>query len=345
MPWKDIQNTLQRTPGSIVAPWEFPSSLDAYLEPPGADNAIELQAAKLFIQFTQTWWAVCQDDSKQNARQERRITTLEEAVEFWSLARLWDTIKIVEVRALQKGTDESFGERVRMWFRPAEDSRKLRGKWAWFLDSYMTSYRKAVEALKKLSTVPATGPTVHTEVHRLDDALQAILSTIQCLPDADERSPCKADTDSGAVALILNPSALMVRGKTTGRPKRTAPPAMNTKHAFLINLHKAEVPMTDEATRHRAVREFIRKTRQFAAQQRGGKQWKRGRGGRGGRPGRPRGRGAAPQVDVDMDDVDEVVGTTSEETGDEDEDDEEDKDEHSTDDDGSQGSAEDNVSM
>lgn len=328
MTWADIQEALATTPGSIVAPWTFPPSLELYTQPLQPDNAILREASDIFIQLTQTWWALLADSVKRNPNRQENPQTLEQATAFWSLSHLWDTINLVQILPRQRGRDEGFKDQLHLWFRPADDKRKLQGKWAWFLSSYLTKYRTAVTRLSKIprSDTAQTASEVHPEVHLLDKSLEGILARIQCFPAADSRTPCQSDATTGAVQLLLNPAALIVRGRAGGRTKRIAPPPMNEKDRFLEHLVTADVPLADPVSKKRAVQQYKRDTKAFSAQQKAGNTWRRGRGGRTGLPGRPR-KSVVIQVDEEEEEEEEEKDREEEQDGSESSDDDDDDDE------------------
>lgn len=232
--WNELKTALSEQPWVILHQWSWPSELDKFRD--AQSGSPEHLASSLFQLFTAQVWAALNASYKSDAAL-RRIETVENAVEFWSLDSIHKYLKaysLIPCNSMVRGRAAgprvpSFEERASLYFvKPNKELAKL---WAYLaqVPGYIAQYRQA------------------GDIDQLDLALRTLFSFCQCLPNS------KLDNAGGIwevkhsrVIMLTNPHyyklesvGLRTKQRHTTRNTRSAPAHAAKKHfrASLLELH------------------------------------------------------------------------------------------------------------
>jgi hypothetical protein len=245
--WQELITALKVQPWTIMRRWTWPSALDQYKN--AEEGSMMHAASELFQLFTSQIWATLNDSWKKNP-ELRAPTTLEEALECWTLDQLHKCLNsywIIPCNSDIHGDipgpkASSFASRSGFYFVEAA-SKKLGGVWEPLAKApgFISEYQKQTEELDD------------DDVDELNGHLEALFSQCQCLPNSKfDGGSVIWEVRKGDVVLLGNPRFYKLvsvgnsgrRHQTRRAPTHAGKVALQAALLQLTGLSKKQARMT-----------------------------------------------------------------------------------------------------
>ncbi|KAI5989786.1 hypothetical protein F5J12DRAFT_786595 [Pisolithus orientalis] len=214
--WAKLTRTIQLQPWLIMQDWKWSAQL----------SSLGPVVGKLFVLFTCQLWIQLDATWLTGSEGKPEPTSLEEAIQSWTLNQTFRTIRACEFKACNAEIagsggagrrQSSFAERVNLFFPgPTAGQPSRRSPWNvfWTKPGYIWEYHQVMKNRTPL------------EEFEVLDHLGRIFSVLQTLPDAtkgSEKSPGKTWRVEGEkVVLVTNPKFYKIEGISTEKEQQQA---------------------------------------------------------------------------------------------------------------------------
>ncbi|KAI5990547.1 hypothetical protein F5J12DRAFT_786485 [Pisolithus orientalis] len=214
--WAKLTRTIQLQPWLIMQDWKWSAQL----------SGLGPVVGKLFVLFTCQLWIQLDATWLTGSEGKPEPTSLEEAIQSWTLNQTFRTIHACEFKACNAEIagsggagrqQSSFAERVNLFFLgPTAGQPSRRSPWNvfWTKPGYIWEYHQVMKNRTPL------------EEFEVLDHLGRIFSVLQTLPDAtkgSEKSPGKTWWVEGEkVVLVTNPKFYKIKGISTEKEQQQA---------------------------------------------------------------------------------------------------------------------------
>lgn len=217
--WAEITASLKDNPSELMPRWSFPHTLEKYQADEGGHSTMAL-AGRIFTRMSLCLWTAVQPlqfttQGEDMTTMPVRPTTVEEALECWSVDAVRDVLSNPEFRPCRSEfqgaegprTTKKFGERRELYLPDEEAIQKqnLPQLWQVFMDEstgYLGLYHKVLRRLDS------------EEIIELNGCIDELLSHCQCLPDS-YRMGKKGQmwtAEKGKLILLANPAMYKIQG-------------------------------------------------------------------------------------------------------------------------------------
>ncbi|KAI5983695.1 hypothetical protein F5J12DRAFT_899536 [Pisolithus orientalis] len=214
--WAKLTRTIQLQPWLIMQDWKWSAQL----------SSLGPVVGKLFVLFTCQLWIQLDATWLTGSEGKPEPTSLEEAIQSWTLNQTFRTIRACEFKACNAEIagsggagrrQSSFAERVNLFFPgPTAGQPSRRSPWNvfWTKPGYIWEYHQVMKNRTPL------------EEFEVLDHLGRIFSVLQTLPDAtkgSEKSPGKTwQVEGEKVVLVTNPKFYKIEGISTEKEQQQA---------------------------------------------------------------------------------------------------------------------------